>query len=79
MILQLCKLLENDLDDMTSPTRIEESPITELSNSQFNKNLAGNKTVSYDDFLAQYWSHFPQSLTKNLGRSLMSLLLSPFA
>jgi hypothetical protein len=79
MILQLCKLLENDLDDVTSPTRIKESPSTEVSKSQFHKNLTGKKMVSYEDFLAQYWSHFPRSLTKNLGNPHMSLLLSPSA
>ena len=31
------------------------------------------KLVDHDRFLSQYWPHFPQSLTKKLGKSPFSM------
>jgi hypothetical protein len=66
---QLCSMLEADIADIQvtdqtdSPTNIRLSGL----------NFAKTNVLEYRDFLRDYWPHFPQSVSKRLGRVCFSL------
>jgi hypothetical protein len=54
--LQLCQLLLGDVGDIENAGDVAG-------------NFESGRAITYNIFLEQYWPHFPQGLTKNLGRS----------
>jgi hypothetical protein len=66
-VYQLCRMLEADIDMEvdTSDHRRAQSDGSLLS--PVVRRREADTFIAYYDFLAHYWGHFAQSLTKNLG------------
>ncbi|KAK7064824.1 UvrD-like helicase ATP-binding domain-containing protein [Favolaschia claudopus] len=59
---RLCGLLEGDMENELS------SGLTVVANGE---RAAKTSRLTYDKFLASYWPHFPQALTKGLDPSMV--------
>ena len=79
--MQICRLLESEFHYMRSTIKKEEAVSKALQELLVLQDAASRDEhlsndymqqrrtsfVSFGTFLEEYWSHFPQSLTKGLG------------
>lgn len=67
-------MLEADIGDDNSDRYDSVKKRTHQADSITGSSKEQKKPVTYEIFLREYWPHFPQSLTKRLGKRAFACL-----